>query len=63
VATPCRSIGARLESTRAWVLETSGEGFSVQLMNSARNPAKFHSESGMPVWSREICARYTRAMR
>ena len=45
VATPWRSMSARLASTSAWVLETSGERLSVQLMKSARRPLKFQSLS------------------
>src|SRR5690242_2223827 len=41
--TPCRSMIPIERSASAWVLETSGERFNVQLMKSAERSEKSHS--------------------
>ena len=38
VATPCFCMISAEASTSAWVLDTSGDRFSVQLTNRARSP-------------------------
>ena len=52
-----------LASTSAWVLETSGDRFSVQLMKSARRPSKFHSVWVIPSRLAGGPSRYSQAIR